>query len=368
MPTLDSTRHGNQLAFIASQQGLEIGHPSASPLPPAKLAQLDANSSSIQAVIESGLTAQVFKLHLGGTDYALKKARPACLVQNLDGQTSFLNELQRRGEIAALQKKQGGFRGITPALYGSWLDGILLSPWLDGSTPTAWDERQLLQLFDSGSELIRHGFFEWDYSAGNMIDDGSQLWLFDFGYMYRFDPLRQFNTASQGDDAPQYHLAERFETRNYFAHLLTLEQTDGQDSALAAFRLEKEIAYEAYRRLRADLSSMGATADVLGWLDSITKHWRQRLQSGFEALFWEEGWRSHSLDLDDDLRGQTCTPRTLERCDWMLNALRHQFDALLGSNALQHESGASTRKSLISRYEAFRKQAEGFQITGALPR
>ena len=59
------------------------------------------------AVLESGLTARVFQLKLAGAAYALKKARPNCLVQNLDGQTSFLNELQRRAEIDALRQRWG---------------------------------------------------------------------------------------------------------------------------------------------------------------------------------------------------------------------------------------------------------------------
>ncbi len=34
---------------------------------------------------------------------------------------------------------------------------------------------------------------EWDLCSGNLlVDRQEQLWLFDFGYMYPFDPLREF--------------------------------------------------------------------------------------------------------------------------------------------------------------------------------
>ncbi len=301
-------------------------------------------------------------LKLAGAAYALKKARPNCLVQNLDGQTSFLNELQRRAEIDALRQRHGGFSGIVPTLYGSLAQGIILSPWLNGGTLQDWDERKLIQLFASGAELCRRGLFEWDFCPGNLIDDGRQLWLFDFGYMYRFNPLTQFNSAGQGNDVPEHHLAERIETRGYFAWLLEQEQTRGQDAALAAFRLEKEIAIEAYRQLRLELAADGANGDVLGWLDGLGQQWRQALRGDGEVLYWQEGWRSHRLDLDDDIRGQTCTPRTLARCDWMLNALQGNFDALRSSGALAHETIRPERGALLDHYRRLRSQAEDFQI------
>lgn len=363
MPTLDSLRHQAQLAFIASGQDIELGHSGLCPRTPAQLATLEPGGDGVLATLSSGLTAWVHHLQQGGVGYAIKKARPQCLVQNRDGQTSFLNELQRRRDIAEIQARHGGFAGVVPTLYGSLAHGIIVSPWIEGGTVQQWDERKLLQLFDSGAELVRHGLFEWDYCPGNLLDDGRQLWLFDFGYMYRFDPLRQFNSAGMGNDVPQHHLAERFETRNYFAWLLQLEQTQGQDATLAAFRLEKEIALECYLRLRADLNAAGATLDVRDWLDSIIKHWRQALKGELEALYWQEGWRSHRLDLDDDLRGQTCTPLTLARCDWLLDAVTQHHDTLRACGALADETIAPDRRTLLAHYRQLREQAEGFQLT-----
>ncbi len=53
---------------------------------------------------------------------------------------------------------------------------------------------------------------EWDLCSGNLlVDRQEQLWLFDFGYMYPFDPLREFNSNGLAD--PLFHFVERFETR-----------------------------------------------------------------------------------------------------------------------------------------------------------
>jgi hypothetical protein len=360
--TLDAQRHLAQDAFLAGGQDLVIGKLADCPLPPAELAALTADSPYVVRRIESGLTAYVYQLRIEGRDYALKQARPACLVQNKDGQTSFLNELQRRADMAALVAQQGGFACIIPALYGSLAEGFIVSPWVSGRSDIAWDERTLTQVFDSGRELVENGLFEWDYCPGNLIDDGNRVWLFDFGYNYRFDPLTQFNSAGHGDDVPLFHLAERFETRNFFAHLLTLEQTTGQDAALASFRLEKQVALATYECLRAKLAQRGAVPRVLAWLDGIMAGWRRALAGDLGALYLKEGWRSHSMDLDDDLRGQTCTPRTLARCDWLLATLDQHFDALQATQALLHDDVGCDRATLLARYRQHRLQAEAFQI------
>jgi hypothetical protein len=360
--TLDAQRHLAQDAFLASGQGLVIGSLDDCPLPPAQLTALTADSPYVVRRIESGLTAYVFQIRVDGRDYALKQARLACLVQNQDGQTSFLNELQRRADIAALTAAAGGFSRIIPALYGALAEGIIVSPWVQGRSDIVWDERTLTQVFDSGRELVENGLFEWDYCPGNLIDDGRQVWLFDFGYNYRFDPLTQFNSAGHGDDVPMFHLAERFETRNFFAYLLTLEQTAGQDAALAAFRQEKRVALATYERLRANLVQRGAVPKVLGWLDGIMAGWRAALAGDLAGLYLKEGWRSHHLDLDDDLRGQTCTPRTLVRCNWLLATLAEHFDALVAEGTLLHADVDCDRATLLTRYQHFRAEAQRFQI------
>lgn len=362
MPTLDAQRHRQQLAFLDSGLPLTCGDVAACPLPPNELAALDELSPGVVRRIESGLTAYVYQLRIDGQDYALKQARPQCLVQNLDGQTSFLNELQRRVELAALMQSPGGFAGVVPTHYASLAEGIVLSPWIEGETIDRWSERTLLQLFDTGRRLIEAGLFEWDLSAGNLLDDGHRVWLFDFGYMYRFDPLRQFNSAGRGDDVPLFHLAERFETRAYFAWLLALENAAGMRAALDAFALEKRIALDCYAQLGANLARRGARAHVLDWLEGIRSRWQAALRSDIGTLYLQEGWRSHVLDLDDDLRGRTCTRRTLQRCDWLIEALAHHFDALVSAEALLHGDAGLSQPALLARYRGLRAEAEGYLV------
>ncbi|WP_417067386.1 hypothetical protein [Niveibacterium terrae] len=358
----DRERQQSQLAFVASGNDIEVGDRGRLPLPADVLKNLRGDENFVVARLEGGLTAEVWRLKAAGREWTLKRARARCLVQNVDGQTSFLNEIQRRADIAALKALPGGrerFAGCVDTVWGCFREGLLLSPWIDGGAVADWDERRLVQLFALLEELILAGLFEWDLCPGNLLDDGA-IRMFDFGYMYRFDPLTEFN--SNGREAPLFHAAERFETRNYFAWLLELEFSAGIAAALAAFALEKRVAGACYERLVSRLAARGAAPEVLSWLRGFLDVWGKAQGETLADLYLAEGWRSHRLDLDDDLRGKTCTKRTLARCDWLIAAAREHFAALTGLDALfWHDEGLG-REALIARLEADRARAERFQI------
>lgn len=362
---LEAARRRRQLAFVASGQELALGDVSEAPLPAQELRALQRGHPAVREVHDSGLTAIVYKLHANGRDWAVKQARPECLVKNVDGQTSFLNELQRRAELAALRAQPGGderWRALAETSYASLHQGVIVSPWIAGHAVESWSERSLFQLFDAGRELVRAGFFEWDFCPGNVLDDGYQIRLFDFGYMYRFDPLRHFNSAGSGTSVPHCHLAERIETRHVFGWLLKLEQAQGMGAALAAFRLEKTIALDTYERLHAELQQDGASATVLHWLAHIARGWRAALAGDLHGLYLQEGWRSHTLDLDDDLHGQTCTPSSLKRADWLLATLQHWHSTLAAHGAFLGGDAALSRPELLAHYQRKRVAAQRFQI------
>jgi hypothetical protein len=362
---LEAQRHARQLDFVASGAPLVVGSLADFPLDLATLMTLHDADPRVDAVMDGGLTARVFRLDVGGRRWTLKRARPQALVRNVDGQTSFLNEVQRRADLERLKREPGGqarWAGVVDTVFASFRDGVLLSPWIAGDHVDAWDERKLGQLLGLACELWLEGLFEWDLCRGNLLDDGQQVRLFDFGYMYRFDPLRQFSSAGQGNDIPLFHPAERFESRCFCAHLLEQEQGAGSDVALRLFRMEKEIALDAYRRTRARIAQRGASPDVLAWLDGISACWSQALQGDLAALYLAECWRSHVLDLDDDLRGQTCTPMTLRRADWLLAALDEHEPALRARKAFFWGDERRDLGALRERYAAHRRAAIGFQV------
>jgi hypothetical protein len=364
-PSLEAARQAAQLAFAASGADIECGSVGALPWPLELLAGPGAGSLPVLQRIDDGLTAVVYRLRGQSHDWTLKRARAQALVHNVDGQTSFLNEVQRRRDIEALKRRPDGgprWSGLVDTRYAAYRAGVILSPWIEGEPVRTWDERRLQQLFDTVCSLWTEGLFEWDLSPGNLLDDGHQLKLFDFGYMYCFDPLRHFNSAGRGNDQPLFHPAERFETRNFFGMLLDIEDRLGMDEALAAFRLEKQIALQAYDRMRAEAAARAASAAVLEWLALILQRWRQGLTAGAgEGLYRVEAWRSHVLDLADDLHGRSCTAGTLRRADWLLKCIEQDFSHLRRCGGLFWGDESLGRGELRAKYQWQRKQALGFQ-------
>lgn len=358
---LEAQRQAAQLAFAASGAELRVGDPAALPWPLHVLREAGALPAAER--IDSGLSATIERIEASGRSWCVKRARPEPRVRNVDGQTSFLNEVQRRADIEALKQRDPGRWGaLVDTIFADYRAGLIVSPWIEGGAVQQWNERQLGQLFDTVCALWLEGLFEWDLCSGNLLDDGRQLRLFDFGYCYRFDPLRHFNSAGQGDDQPMFHPAERFETRCYSAVLLQLERKQGEDAALAAFRRAKQAALPAYEQMRAVSAARGASPLVLDWLDGLCQRWREALRGDAAALYLAEAWRSHRLDLDDDLRGRSCTPTTLQRADWLLAAATNHADAL--RDALFWGEEALSVPALQSHLRALREQAERHQLLG----
>lgn len=357
MATLDHLRQQRNLAFIASGDEFSFGAAGACPLPIEQLAQLHANSPGVEALMSGGLTAEVLRLRVGRHCFAIKKARRQCLVKNIDGQTSFLNELQRHAELCALRETGVVLPGVIAPLYGSLRHGVIVSPWIEGGHPACCSPRQLAQLLASGCALLEQGFFEWDFCTGNLLDDGEQLWLFDFGYMYRFDPLTQLNSAGDGVNCPRHHLAERIEGRHLFGGLLRVEQQDGLGAAVARFTEFKHLTLKAYVDLHARLSARGANHGVRTHYQGLIDSWRRGLNADPAKLYLHDGWRAHTSDLEDDLRGGSCTARTLLRADWLLHAIRHHHGSLRTTQALDQLDQQRSSRELQQHYLAQRERA-----------
>jgi hypothetical protein len=362
MQSKDQIRQQANLQFLHDGKNFSFGDISQCPLPLTDLAQFNASSAGVEATLSGGLTAVVYKLRVAGKCFAIKQARVECLVRNDDGKTSFLNELQRHAEIRELRAQGAVFPGVIAPIYGNLQAGVIVSEWIEGERVASFNRRQLTQVFATGRALIEQGFFEWDYCSGNILDDGAQTWLFDFGYMYRFDPLRECNSAGDGTNVPMFHLAERIESRNVFAWLLDVENSNGAAVAITEFRMVKEVALATYQQWHESMAQRGASAFVLDWISGFIRTWKAALTNDLGALYFAEGWRSHTADLNDDLHGQSCTQKTLLRVDWLIDAARTSHPQLLASAALSAEDAARTPAQLLVHYQQARVQAEGYLL------
>ena len=361
----ESQRRQAQLDFVQSEQDIIVGDPNTLPM---SIEQLQATTTESPYVVESfsgGLTAFVHHIHLNGRDWNLKLKRPTSLVKNVDGQTSFLNEVQRRRDFQALKQDPQTARAFKPVVnthYASYKQGIILSPWIEGELNDSFTEYTLSQILMAGVNFELNGFIEWDLCPGNIINDGQDAWLFDFGYCYPFDPLTQFN--SNGLKDPLFHSVERFETRNFFAHLLQLEDKGQADEASNLFELEKRIAYSCYQYKFSELKRRGASSKVLSWLESQLLAWQQALsaKSALEELMIVEGYRSHLLDLYDDLHGQSCTPMTLRRLDRVEQHLTEHFALLIQHNSLFFGDENKSQQQLLDKLSQHRRSVVKYQI------
>ncbi|MNF58969.1 hypothetical protein D3C77_495290 [compost metagenome] len=172
--------------------------------------------------------------------------------------------------------------------------------------------------------------------------------MFDFGYMWPFDPLHEFN--SNGLTDPEFHVPERLETRTLSG--LWLDDAD----PLPLFRHWRGLCLAWAKGELQYLSREGASAPVLARMQGLVGEWSAALASdeALAANWWRDMYRSHRLDIQDDLSGKSCGPMTLRRLDWLEQAVRDHFPAL-AENLGPDEAGLS-QTALLQRLGALREQ------------
>lgn len=361
---LEQQRQKSQLAFSASNINILVGSLEDFPLTLEQLKSTTPDSSYVVETFDSGLTAVVYHIRVHGKSWTLKCKREESLVKNVDGQTSFLNEVQRRQDLTALKcQYPGDFNAIVETHFASFRDGIILSSWIDGDSIETLNQHIFEQVFNTIVNLELNGLFEWDFCAGNLLlDKKSQVRLFDFGYMYRFDPLIHFN--NNGLETPLFNGIERFETRFFFDYLLKnrLHLSDQQQFEL--YRTEKSCALAAYQRKHDKLVELEASESVLQWHKETIDRWQMALSSeqSLTSLYHTEAFRSNVLDLVDDVHGKSCSLYTLKKADFIIERLEKDFELLSKTNGLFFGDERLSRSELITKYKLLKQSAEQYQL------
>ncbi len=357
-------RRAFQLAVLSTGQEIEAGGREALPVPLAELETVDRESPLVSRYFGGGLTAEVFKLDIGGRAYTLKKKRREILVQNTDGQTSFLNEVQRRRDFEALKARDPeGYAGIVDTVYASLKHGVILSPWIEGEEIAFYTREVLESIFFTLIQMEMGGIFECDPTSGNLLlcPDGRVL-MYDFGYAYPFDPVSEFN--SDGIESPVFHAAERFETRAFMMHLLDIEMEVGRAYALALYRVEKEVALKHYRRKLAWLHEKGAPEHVLSFVSRFISLWEEGLRDNgaLDRLFTLECFRSCLLDVHDDISGRSCNPDTILKARHVIDAADRHYAFIRENGGFFWGDESLSREDLLVRYRTLEEEAKALQL------
>lgn len=294
----------------------------------------------------------------------MKKKRENILVKNVDGQTSFLNEVQRRRDFEGLKKKdRHSYRGVVDTTYASLINEIILSPWIEGNSIKKYTKALFENLFDTLFHIEIAGLFEYDLCSGNLLEENDGLIrLFDFGYMYPFNPLTDFN--SDGKALPMLHSVERFETRSYMQYLMNIEDEVGLKATLDAFRIEKAEALKYYQRKKEWLINNQADSDIIEWFNSLICIWMEGLssQDNLRRLYDLESFRSYVLDIHDDVSGESCSPDTLLKIGKVILKIESNYDYLRINQGLFWGDEKLSKTDLYKKYSEMRDTVKRFQI------
>jgi hypothetical protein len=212
-------------------------------------------------------------------------------------------------------------------------------------------------------EVEKEGLFECDLSSPNLlVDKHSIVHFFDFGYMYPYNTLTQYN--SDGKVNPIFHVAERLESRFLMQHLINLETKTSLNNSLKIYKIAKETALEIYSEKLNWLIDNKADDDIIHWQKGLITLWENGLKNVDTLLniYDLESFRSYVLDVNDDLSGRSCTLDTLLKIDGILCKIQSKFDFLSKNNGLFWGDENLTKQALIHKYTKIKEEAIRFQL------
>lgn len=359
-------RRKYQLDFLSSKQDIEVGIKNNLPLSMEEILKIDKDSKYVEQVFENGLTAIVYKIKVNNQLYNLKKKRNHILVKNIDGQTSFLNEVQRRKNFYDFkQAEPEKFANIVNTIYASLNLGFILSEWIDGEIVSQFDEKSISDIYRTHFEIEKKGLFECDLSQNNLlIDKHNNIRFFDFGYMYPYNSLFHYN--SDGKETPIFHLAERFESRSLMQYLMNIESN--QELMFQTFEFDKKIALETYINKYDWLIKNNADLEVIHWQKEFINQWSYGLKSrdNLKEIFELESFRSYVLDVEDDISGKSCTPMTIKKIERILQNIKYNYNILESQNGLFWGDEKLSQTELYDKYKRIEEKVLEYQINKPL--
>ncbi|MGL5948466.1 MAG: hypothetical protein ACRCYV_05310 [Aeromonas sp.] len=331
-------------ALLASQQEIDIGRARDCPLPLAQLIRLSDDHSAVQQTYAWGLGSEVFHLKVDGHHWCVKRRKGGAKRY----QFAFLTELLRRREIELLRGTHPtALPDVVCTTYGSLQAGILVSPWLRGVPVHQLCERNVQQMLAVHTDLARWGWFNWDPCPSNLLDDGEQVRVFDFGATGRFTPAAEFH--SHGLLESGVHLVERLESRCLSG--LWLSDDIRQVPPLFAYWRELGVRW-AQAEFTFYQAQPQASAHVLQRLSALAAHWQQALRSpaALAEHWWQSMYLCHRAALRRDTRSKAEEQLVNRRRVWLRHALSMHYPLLV--KVLSPAERAVGQTGLLAQLEA----------------
>lgn len=151
--------------------------------------------------------------------------------------------------------------------------------------------------------------------------------------------------------------------------MLADDPVPGAEQQLAHYRDLKRLALESYRRKLARLRARQAAPQVQAHFQQITARWASALAdpAALSRLFAVEAFRSHVLDIEDDLHGQSCTLLTLQRIDWVIGQLEQHYRFIADEGGLFYDNEGKSQQALLSSYAQKRQLAQRYLQNASTP-
>jgi pentose-5-phosphate-3-epimerase len=110
--------------------------------------------------------------------------------------------------------------------------------------------------------------------------------------------------------------------------------------------------------------SEGAQTELIDQIEQLISTYQDavRSEAKLKQLYQLEMFRSHVLDIEDDISGKSCTETTLKRIEIVQAQIAQNFKRLKLDGALFHGNANQTKQALIESYQHKLILAKSYQV------
>ena len=291
-------------------------------------------------------------------EFALKVKKQKYMLETHE-ENPYNHELEIRRQLYNRRIK-----GIIPTIYASTKDGILLSEWntgcfIENQLPSKGgiNKEKIESALNVLLELEMKGFFDWYVNINNILYVEDEAYLFDFGYMYTFDVLTEFNP--NGIKEPYFSMFQIYQDKHLMHYVTRLEKLSQKKVAFDIYRAYITLLEKAYDKKIATLLKLGSASYIINENKRKQAFIRKVLMQDsntaytLKSQYIIDKYRSHKLNIESNRRGKYYNNIFLTRCHLMIELIEESYEMLKINDAFLWEDIGYKKEKLLENYQNY---------------
>lgn len=281
----------------------------------------------IDEVHQEGCTSIVYRYNYESHSYAIKVKRKDIPQFPKDLYYSFDIEMAFRFVSQIFE-----INGICKTLYTNNSPKVMISDWISGcyiKNMNAIDVTAVAHAFELMLDLQKMGFFIFDLNMSNIKYKDGMPYLYDFGYVYPFNPRIECNpyTINRVPDM-YFDNLERYKTTHIMRYISNIERTNGSLVAIQQYELFADIFLQYQQKWLLYLKERDAAAWLCDRAELNIMWYSSERETATTERYILDKFLSYILTLEEGIYYDLYDEKFSVRLNELLSLVESSYDQL----------------------------------------